>query len=52
MYNSKSNAPKTPDFSKLQAVRIDHRTTIYIAAGENAQEAKERYLERQKEKKY
>jgi hypothetical protein len=36
----------SPDLSKLQAVIIDHRTTIYIAKGADVEEAKFKYLSR------
>jgi hypothetical protein len=37
---------KSPDLSKLQAVIIDHRTTIYIALGADIEEARDKYLSR------
>jgi hypothetical protein len=52
MYNTKVNVVKTPDLTKMQAVKIDQRTTIYIAQGENPQEARDRYTERQNAKKF
>jgi len=36
----------SPDLSKLQEVKIDFRTKIYIAIGADPEEAKTRYLER------
>jgi hypothetical protein len=37
---------KSPDLSKLVAVIIDHRTTIYIAQGADIEKAREKYLSR------
>jgi hypothetical protein len=37
---------KSPDLSKLVAVIIDHRTTIYIAQGADVEEARDRYMAR------
>jgi hypothetical protein len=37
---------KSPDLSKLKAVIIDHRTTIYIALEADTEEAREKYLSR------
>jgi hypothetical protein len=37
---------KSPDLSKLKAVIIDHRTTIYIAQEADIEEAREKYLSR------
>jgi hypothetical protein len=37
---------KSPDLSKLKAVIIDHRTTIYIAQGADIEEARDKYLAR------
>jgi hypothetical protein len=37
---------KSPDLSKLKAVIIDHRTTIYIAEGADIEEARDKYLAR------
>ena len=37
---------ESPNVSKLQAVEIDHKTTIYIALGADPVEAKKRYLYR------
>jgi hypothetical protein len=36
----------SPDLSKLKAVIIDHRTTIYIAQGADIEEARNKYLSR------
>jgi len=36
----------SPNVGKLQAVEIDHKTTIYIALGADPVEAKKRYLDR------
>jgi hypothetical protein len=35
---------KSPDLSKLTAVIIDHRTTIYIAQGADIEKARDKYL--------
>jgi hypothetical protein len=37
---------KSPDLSKLKAVIIDHRTTIYIAREADIEEAREKYFSR------
>jgi len=37
---------KSPDLSKLVAVIIDHRTTIYIPQGADVVEARDRYMAR------
>jgi hypothetical protein len=37
---------KSPDLSKLKAVIIDHRTTIYIALEADSDEARDKYLSR------
>jgi hypothetical protein len=37
---------KSPDLSKLKAVIIDHRTTIYIAQEADSEEARDKYLSR------
>jgi hypothetical protein len=37
---------KSPDLSKLKAVIIDHRTTIYIALGADIETARDKYLSR------
>mgnify|MGYP000862969261 CR=1 FL=1 len=46
MYRKKPVVHKSPDLAKMQAVIIDNRTVIYIEAGSDAEEAKERYLSR------
>jgi hypothetical protein len=51
MYEKKQTNFKTPDVSKLQAVVIDMRTTIYIAVGADPEEARHRYLSRFETKK-
>jgi hypothetical protein len=37
---------ESPNVGKLQAVEIDHKTTIYIALDADPVEAKKRYLNR------
>jgi hypothetical protein len=37
---------ESPNLNKLQAVFIDHKTTIYIAKDANPEEARKRYLAR------
>jgi hypothetical protein len=37
---------KSPDLSKLKAVIIDHRTTIYIAQEADIETARDKYLSR------
>ena len=41
----------SPNVSKMQAVVIDHKTTIYIAPGADPVEARKRYLSRFNQKK-
>jgi hypothetical protein len=45
---SEKNADKfkSPDLTKMQAVVIDFRTTIYIAPGADPEIARSRYLSR------
>jgi hypothetical protein len=42
---------KSPDLSKLKEVIIDFRTRIYIAADADVEEAKNRYLFRNSERR-
>jgi hypothetical protein len=42
----KQQTHESPDLSKMQAVYINDRTTIYIPVGADAEEAKNRYLAR------
>ncbi len=44
MSDKKANNFSSPDLSKLQAVIVDHRTTIYIPLGADKVKAKSRYL--------
>ena len=46
MSDKKGQNFDSPNVSKLQAVEIDHKTTIYIAIGADPEEAKKRYLYR------
>jgi len=46
MYEKKPTNFKTPDLTQMQAVVIDHRTTIYIALDADPKQAKERYFSR------
>ncbi|MFA5973420.1 MAG: hypothetical protein WC780_13805 [Lentimicrobiaceae bacterium] len=46
MSEKKSLNFESPNVSKMQAVEIDHKTTIYIAIGADPEEAKSRYLAR------
>lgn len=41
---------ESPDLSKLQAVIIDHRTTIFIELGADIEEARKRFLSRSNRK--
>ena len=41
---------ESPNVGKLQAVEIDHKTTIYIALDADPVEAKKRYLNRTNQK--
>ena len=45
------NIVVSPDVTKMQEVKIDNRTRIYIAAGDDPVEAKKRYLARLEFKK-
>jgi len=51
MQDRKGNVIKSPDLNKMKAVIIDNRTTIYINADADAEEAKNRYMERKNEGK-
>lgn len=51
MHDKKGNVIKSPDLTKMQAVVIDTRTTIYIPADADAEEARSRYLARKNEGK-
>jgi len=46
MYTKKQNTFKSPDTSKMQEVKIDERTRIYIERGADPIEARNRYLAR------
>ncbi len=46
MSEKKQNNYESPNVAKLQAVEIDHKTTIYIALDADPVEAKKRYLYR------
>lgn len=46
MIVKKQNNFKSPDLSNSQAVVIDNRTIIYIAAGADPAEARKRFLSR------
>lgn len=46
MSEKKQNNYDSPNVGKLQAVIIDHKTTIYIALDADPNEAKQRYLSR------
>ena len=46
MGEKKQNVFDSPNIGKLQAVEIDHKTTIYIALDADPVEAKKRYLNR------
>jgi hypothetical protein len=50
MFDKKQSSFKTPNLRELQEVVIDARTKIYIAIGDNPEEAKSRYLSRQEAK--
>lgn len=47
----KINQNKSPDLSKLKEVIIDYRTKIYIAQDADVEEAKNRYLYRNTERR-
>lgn len=51
MHDKKGNVIKSPDLTKMQAVVIDTRTTLYIPADADAEEARSRYLARKNEGK-
>lgn len=44
MSDKKANNFQPPDLNKLQAVIVDHRTTIYIPLGADKEKAKNRCL--------
>ncbi|WP_157363960.1 hypothetical protein [Alkaliflexus imshenetskii] len=46
MIQNKQKEVKSPDLSKMQAVIIDTKTTIYIPVESDPEEARMRYLER------
>ena len=46
MQTKKQNTFKSPDTSKMQEVKIDERTRIYIPLGADPVEARNRYLAR------
>lgn len=46
MSEKRANHCESPNLSKLQAVIIDHKTTIYIELDADPIEAKNRYLSR------
>ncbi len=46
IFEKKQSVFKSPDLNKLQAVRIDHRTKIYIALGADPEEAIKKYFAR------
>jgi hypothetical protein len=50
MQTKKQNVFKSPDTSKMQEVIIDRNTRIYIAKGDNPEDARARYIERMKAK--
>jgi hypothetical protein len=41
---------RAPDISKMQAVKIDERTKIYISLEDSPEEARARYLDKMKAK--
>ncbi len=48
MFDKKTNSVTFPDHSKLKAVVIDSRTTIFIDKDKDPDEARRRYAERLK----
>lgn len=50
MYEKKHEVFKSPDLSKLQEVRIDVKTTIYIALDADPDQARKNYFLRIEEK--
>ncbi len=46
MNDKKQITFKSPDLSKMQLVVINNRTRIYVAEGDDPEEARTRYLER------
>ncbi len=46
MYEKKQDHFKSPDLSKLQPVVIDRNTVLYIAPGDDPDEARKRYISR------
>jgi len=50
MFEKKQMSFKSPDMSKLQEVKIDLKTRIYIALDADPEEARARYWERKDSK--
>ncbi|HBG85937.1 MAG TPA: hypothetical protein DEG09_00520 [Marinilabiliaceae bacterium] len=51
MIEKKGNVIKSPDLTKMQAVVINPRTTIFITTDADPEEARTKYLERRNEGK-
>ncbi|SHE92872.1 hypothetical protein SAMN05444274_1034 [Mariniphaga anaerophila] len=51
MFEKKHSSFKSPDLKAMQEIVINSRTRIYVEAGEDPEEAKERYLSRLENKK-
>jgi len=51
MSDKKEHVFKSPDVTKLQAVVIDRNTVIYIAVGDDPEEARARYIARNSQKR-
>ena len=45
MYEKKQVNFQSPDLNKLQRVKIDHKTIIFIALDADPEKAKKRYIE-------
>lgn len=51
MHEKKTNTYTSPDLTKMQAVFIDVKTTIYIGLNENPKTARSKYFSRINAKK-
>lgn len=45
MREKKQPVFKSPDLNKMQSVKVDFKTTIYVPLGADPVKAKQRYLE-------
>lgn len=50
MKEVRKNTPQSPDLSKLRAVLVDYKTTIFIAKGADPEKARMKYQEQMNNK--